>query len=259
MKENSKIQFAIKSALPDNSISQFVHSFWMVENTSGEDISSIVLPNGMVDMIVMKTHKNWSMLIRGIDTMPKRVTIAAGTKMASIGFKLLAVEYLFKEPIKDVLNEEKDLSNDFWQFEENDLKNLEAFCNKATQKIKTIPVESIDNRKQKLFQLIYDSHGSMPVKALSENVFWSCRQINRYFNEQFGISLKAYCNILRFGESIKHLSEGKLFPEHDFTDQNHFIKEIKKYAGVTPKVLSKNQDEQFINITAIKELPLKNG
>ena len=84
---------------------------------------------------------------------------------------------------------------------------------------------------------------------------WSSRQINRYFNQQFGISLKVYCNILRFGASFKHISEGKLFPEQNLTDQNHFIKEIKKYAGVKPKVLSKNKDNQFVNITAIKNLP----
>ena len=95
----------------------------------------------------------------------------------------------------------------------------------------------------------------MTVKELSEKVYWSSRQINRYFNQQFGVSLKAYCKILRFGASFKNISEGKLFPEQNFTDQNHFIKEIKKYAGVTPKALSKNKDDRFINIAAIKKLP----
>ena len=129
------------------------------------------------------------------------------------------------------------------------------WCKKVTQKIKSIAPENIDNRKKKLFELIYSSNGSITVKELSEKVYWSSRQINRYFNQQFGISLKAYCNILRFGASFKHISEGKLFPEQNFTDQNHFIKEIKKYAGVTPKELSKNKDDRFIDITAIKKFP----
>jgi AraC-like DNA-binding protein len=95
----------------------------------------------------------------------------------------------------------------------------------------------------------------MTVKELSGKVYWSSRQINRYFNQRFGVSLKTYCNILRFGASFKHISEGKLFPEQNFTDQNHFIKEIRKYAGVTPKELSKNENGQFVNITAIKNFP----
>jgi len=250
------MKLTIKSTLPDSSISHFVHSFWMLENKTGKDIPSTVLPNGMVDMILMKMNSaNWEMVVRGIDTMPGEVTIKAGTKMFSIGFRLLAVEYLFGKSIRDVLNGGKNISNDFWQFEEGDMSSLENFCNKATQKIKTISTENIDSRKQQLFELIYSSHGSITVKELSEKVYWSSRQINRYFNQQFGISLKAYCNILRFGSSFKHISEGKLFPEQNFTDQNHFIKEIKRYAGVTPKELSKNKGDRFINITAIKKFP----
>ncbi len=228
----------------------------MLENKTGKDIPSTILPNGMVDMTVIKTNSaNWKMLVRGIDTIPSRVTIAADTKIFTIGLKLLAVEYLLGNSIKDLLNEERNLTNNFWQFEESDLNSFGKFCSKATQKIKIISTANIDSRKKKLFELIYSSHGSIMVNKLSEKVYWSSRQINRYFNQQFGISPKAYCNILRLGASFKHISEGKLFPEQNFTDQNHFIKEIKKYAGVTPKELSKNKDNRFIDITAIKKFP----
>lgn len=157
------------------------------------------------------------------------------------------------DSIKDVLNGGKNLSDEIWQFEETDLNTFENFCSKATQIIKGIFIENIDNRKTKLFDLIYSSKGSLSVQELSDNVFWSSRQINRYFNQQFGISLKAYCNILRFGSSFKPISEGNLFPDQNFTDQNHFIKEIKKYSGVTPKELSKNVEDRFMDITAIKK------
>jgi AraC-like DNA-binding protein len=250
------MKLTIKSALPDNSISHFVHSFWMLENKTGKDIPSTVLPNGMVDLILIKINsRDWEIVVRGIDTIPSQVTIAANTKMFSIGLKLLAVEYLLGDSIKDVLNEGRNLTNERWAFEKKDLISLKSFCDKVTQKIKTISSEKIDNRKKKLFELIYSSQGSMTVKELSKKVYWSSRQINRYFNQQFGVSLKVYCNILRFGASFKHISEGKLFPEQNFTDQNHFIKEIKKYAGVTPKELSKNKNDQFVNITAIKNFP----
>jgi AraC-like DNA-binding protein len=250
------MNLAIKSDLPDNSISHFVHSFWMLENKTGKNIPSTILPNGMVDMTLMKMDsENWKMLLRGIDTEPSQVIIKKGTKIFTIGLKLLAVEYLLGDSIKNMLNEERNITNDFWQFEKSDLNSLETFCSKATQKIKTISTENIDSRKKKLFELIYSSHGSITVKELSEKVYWSSRQINRYFNQQFGLSPKAYCNILRLGASFKHISKGKLFPEQNFADQNHFIKEIKKYAGVTPKELNKNKDNRFIDITAIKNFP----
>jgi AraC-like DNA-binding protein len=250
------MKLTIKSNLPDHSISHFVHSFWMLENKSGKDIPSTVLPNGMVDITLLKMNsQKEELLVRGIETLPRQVTIMAGTTIFTIGLKLLAVEYLLGDSIKNVLNEGRTLTNDLWKFEQADFNNFENFCNKSTQKIKTILIESIDSRKLKLFELIYSSHGSMTVKELSEKVYWSSRQINRYFNQQFGISLKAYCNILRFGASFKHISEGQLFPQESFTDQNHFIKQIRKYAGVTPKELSKNKDDQFIDMVAIGKLP----
>ncbi len=250
------MELTIQSALPEESISHFVHSFWMLENQTGDDVPATVLPNGMADLILIKTNtQDWEIVIRGIDTKPSEVKIAANTKMFSIGFKLLAVEYLLHDSLKDVLNEGRKIANDFWQFEESDTLNLDSFCRKATQRISSAVPGDIDSRKQKLFELIYASEGSITVKELAEQVFWSSRQINRYFNQQFGISLKTYCNILRFGASFKHISDGDLFPGDNFTDQNHFIKEIKKYAGVTPKELSKNKDGQFVNITAIKTFP----
>jgi AraC-like DNA-binding protein len=250
------MKLTIKSNLPDHSISHFVHSFWMLENKTGKDIPSTVLPNGMVDITLLKMNsQKEELLVRGIETLPRQVTIMAGTTIFTIGLKLLAVEYLLSDSIKNVLNEGRTLTNDLWKFEQSDFHNFENFCNKSTQIIKTISIESIDSRKLKLFELIYSSHGSMTVKELSEKVYWSSRQINRYFNQQFGISLKAYCNILRFGASFKHISEGQLFPEESFTDQNHFIKQIKKYAGVTPKELSKNKDDQFIDMVSIGKLP----
>ncbi len=115
----------------------------------------------------------------------------------------------------------------------------------------TLVKPNIDSRKQKLFELIYSSNGSLPVKELSEKVYWGSRQINRYFNKQFGISLKAYCNILRFRASLQHIKKGKLFPELNFADQNHFIKEIKKFSGVVPKDLSKNQNDRFILLSTL--------
>jgi AraC-like DNA-binding protein len=246
----------IKSALPDNSISPFVHSFWMMENKTGRDIPSTILPNGMIDLSLMKIGAgNWKLILRGIDTVPRQVIIKAGTKIFTIGFKLLAVEYLLGNSIRDVLDADKILTGDLWEFKESDLSSFTKFCNKSTRNINAVPTKDVDSRKRKVFDLIYSSYGSITVREISEKSYWSSRQINRYFNDQFGLSPKTYCKLLRLGASFKHISEGKLSPEQNFTDQNHFIKEIKKYAGVTPKELSKNKDGRFIDITAIKKLP----
>lgn len=74
----------IKSALPDASISQFVHSFWMVENKTGKVIQATVLPNGTVDLVLIKESlANPKMLVR----MPSQVTIITNTQLFSVSFK----------------------------------------------------------------------------------------------------------------------------------------------------------------------------
>jgi AraC-like DNA-binding protein len=108
----------------------------------------------------------------------------------------------------------------------------------------------MDPRKRKLFELIHLSNGTYTVNELSNSVFWNSRQINRYFTKTFGLQLKSYCNILRFKASMAHLNEGNLFPELNFTDQAHFIKQVKKLSSVIPKELAKNINDRFIQLSA---------
>jgi len=63
--------------------------------------------------------------------------------------------------------------------------------------------------------------------------------------------VKAYCKILRFQASLEHIREGELYPQLNFTDQSHFIKEIKKLSGVSPKELHKNDNGRFLQFLAL--------
>ncbi|HWV29535.1 MAG TPA: hypothetical protein VN038_07775, partial [Dyadobacter sp.] len=45
--------------------------------------------------------------------------------------------------------------------------------------------------------------------------------------------------------------EGRLFPDENYADQSHFIREIKKYAGVVPKELERNKNDRFIQFSTL--------
>lgn len=145
------------------------------------------------------------------------------------------------------------MPDDFWGFNTNDLDDFEAFCAKVTRQIRSLLPAQTDKWKRRLFELIYSSNGDMKVAELCEQAGRSSRQINRYFDQQYGLSLKAYCNILRFRASLQHIAQGKLFPELNFTDQNHFIKAVKKFSGVVPKELAKNQNDRFLLLSTLKQ------
>jgi AraC-like DNA-binding protein len=242
-----------QSQKPDSSLSDYIESFWMLDNPS-ENKEVILLPDGRIDLIFSQSAKEpFDVVLLGIGTHPEQIVIAEKTKIFAVSFNLLATEYILHQSVSELLNSAKVLPIDFWNFNVDDLNDFEKFCEKISLKIKQELTQKIDERKLKLFDLIYSAKGSLTVKELSEKVIWSERQINRYFNQQFGISLKSYCGILRFRASFQHIKEGKLFPEQNFTDQSHFIKEIKKLSGFLPKELNQNKNDRFIQFSVLPE------
>lgn len=245
-------EIELRTLQPPVELVDFVESFWMLVNHSKKEHNIVVLPDGRFDIIFYRTkgcdHK---VVLKGLDTIPQQTKIPANTVFYSVSFKLLSIEYLLDVDVKSLINGGVFLPDDQWDINSNGLDNFDLFSNKISAALKNLIKPNIDGRKQQLFELIYSSNGTMPVAELSERVSWSSRQINRYFQQTFGIALKAYCNIFRFKSSLQHLKNGKLFPELNFTDQTHFIKEVKKMAGVTPKELSKNVNDRFILLSTI--------
>jgi AraC-like DNA-binding protein len=241
-----------KIITPDGPLSDFVESFWMVANLSELHKEIVVLPNALIDLSLSHSpSKSFHITLMGLESKAEEVLFAPKLVIFAISFKLLAVEYLLRNSISDLVNGVRVLPADFWGFNQEDLSDFENFYHKASTKIKELIGEEMDDRKRQLFELIYTSNGSMSVRELSEQVHWSSRQINRYFNQQFGISLKLYCGLLRFKASFAQLQDKRLFPEQNYTDQPHFIREVKKYSGVAPGELSKNQNDRFIQLSAL--------
>jgi len=242
----------LRTIKPPAGLNDFVESFWMISNKAANEHQIVILPDGRFDIIFSFNDKEFFQpTLKGLDIEPEQTAIPAKSNLYAISFKLLAIEYLLDEKAASLLNQGLNLPNGFWGISKNDLNDFTSFCEKASIKMTSLIKPGIDNRKKQLFNLIYASNGTLTVKELSEKVFWSSRQINRYFQQTFGISLKAYCNIIRFKSSLQHIKKGKLFPELNFTDQTHFIKEVKKMSGVTPKELSKNTNDRFILLSAI--------
>lgn len=241
-----------RSAKPESSLSDFVESFWMLDNPS-EAKEVILLPDGRIDLIFSQSPTEpFHIVLLGIGTHPEHVVITEKTKIFAVSFNLLAAEYILHQSVSELLNNATILPSDFWNFHVEDLNDFEKFCEKISIQIKKeLSAQKTDERKLRLFDHIYSSKGSLTVKELSEKVIWSERQINRYFNRQFGISLKSYCGILRFRASFQHIKEEKLFPEENFSDQSHFIKEIKKLSGFPPKELSQNKKDRFIQFSVL--------
>lgn len=237
---------------PKGALADFVYCFSSLQNISSMN-QAVIFPNGKIDLIFSRTDRQESFVaLLGLETKPK-YTNGEVSGFFSASFHPLAIEYLFKHPVADIINSGMLLPKDFWDICPDDLDNFEDFCTKITRKIRELLPSKIDERKRRLFQLVLASNGEIPVSELSEKVFWSQRQINRYFSHQFGLSLKEYCKILRFQASLTHIKNGELYPQLNFTDQSHFIKEIRHLSGVSPKELYKNENDRFLQFLAYEK------
>lgn len=241
---NNKFDF--RFIKPDKSLADFVYCFSSLQNIS--DVKKgVIIPNGKVDLLFSKTTNNQLQItLMGLETKAKLMPKQNISTFFAVNFNPLAVEYILYQPIADILNTGKLMPDNFWNFRVDDLNDFDSFCKKASQKIRLLIPKEPDERKRKLFEWIFETNGQIRIKELSEKISWSSRQINRYFSKQFGLSLKTYCNIIRFQASLPYIKEGNISPQLDFTDQSHFIKEIKKLSGVSPKELSENKNDRFL-------------
>ncbi len=242
---------SIKTELPEAYIAGFVDSFWALQNSGDSGKNVIVLPDGRIDLLFSKSATEpYHIILLGISTQPEQVVVAPHSVTFAISFKLPAIEYILQDTVADILDNAKNVALRFPHINADVLDDFDTFCCNATERIQQLIPQNLDNRKMKLFDLIYASKGDVSVKELSDQVYWSSRQISRYFNQKLGISIKYYCNIIRFRASFEHIKNGKLFPEGNYTDQSHFIKEIKKLSGVLPKDLYKNINDRFIQLAS---------
>jgi hypothetical protein len=133
---NKIVNLIFQSQKPEFSLSDFVESFWMLDNPS-EHKEVILLPDGRIDLIFSQSPTEpLHVVLLGIGTHPEHVIITEKTKIFAVSFNLLATEYILHQSISELLNSAKILPADFWNFFPTSLillgrlKNFQDFCQK---------------------------------------------------------------------------------------------------------------------------------
>ncbi|NRF38406.1 AraC family transcriptional regulator [Pedobacter foliorum] len=87
---------------------------------------------------------------------------------------------------------------------------------------------------------IQKSHGLIRIAELSKQVGVSETNLGVQFRDKVGFSAKAFSRIVRFNNVNSFIRKNnavnwqELVYKFDFFDQNHFIKEFKRFYGCTP-------------------------
>lgn len=245
-----------KEFQPDKLLTDFVKNYWWFENSTTEQLDFTILPDGCFDLIVsFDNYKQQEISLTGLWTKQVEVSIEPNRQLFGIRFKLLAVDYILQQNISAFCNSEQIKENDFWKLDKALFTDLEIEIEKLDKIMLSILDihKVIDSRKQNLFNLLYETNGEKTIEQYSQQVFWTSRQINRYFKDRFGIPLKSYCNILRCYASFRQIKKGQLYPEQNYFDQSHFIKDLKKHTGNNPTELFENKNDRFLQLATMTE------
>lgn len=241
---------------PSPKLSEYVHSFWMHRNSTQEAKTITLAPDGYFKIIIYYQHnKITRYFLSGLITKPKEAVITPQTIGIGCRFKILAPEYLIGREVASILNEELSLDPSYLNARHFDFENLEVLKEQWEKELlKIMPRKNPHDQKIRLSRLLYETMGSLSVSEVSNQIFWEQKQINRYLNKYVGTSLKTYLNIQRAYSSYFDIKKGKLSPDtNSFYDQSHFIKEIKKHTGVSPKEIYQKQEDKFKQINNIEK------
>ena len=103
-------------------------------------------------------------------------------------------------------------------------------------------------KEQLVNRIVYDlkdTESCRTIADLADRYSLSYKQLERLFQTYIGLSPKLYMRILRFNKTFRtfHQNQGQNRKLVDvayntgYFDQNHYIKEVKAFSGLTPSQL----------------------
>src|SRR5579871_3972026 len=142
--------FSYKFISPAKPLADFVESIGVFHNPSNEAKEVVVMPDGRIDLFFWKSAlEPFRVMLMGLETYPEQRIVPPHTLTFSVSFKPLAVEYILQTSIADILNSARNLADDFWNINSDDLKDFDIFSKTATKKIKQLLPDELDERKRK--------------------------------------------------------------------------------------------------------------
>lgn len=189
----------------------------------------------------------------GLWTMEKEFIVPPNTTNIGCRLKILAPEYLLSREIASLLNTFEYLDKSYLGVGSFDLADFNSIVMQWEKElIKKISSKEILPQKLRFSKLLYEINGNISATDVSAQIFWTNRQINRYLNRYLGISLKTYLNIQKCYELYTDIRQGKLYPNKEYFDQAHLIKEVRKHTGHSPGLLYKGKNDRFIQLKHIR-------
>ena len=272
----SKMQF-----FPSDLLRPFVKSYTLV--TIDRDLTDEVFyPSGYVDLVINVSEGSATTIIDGRArrtpgvellgqlTLPSRLTVSKGTSVLIARIYPHACPLFFPNPMSEFTNFATDAYGIFSRAI-NDFYYSLMEAGSLTEKVNALDRWLADQLKQnekrykktmligQICTHICNTDGAFDSTALTKSYGLSERYIQQLFLDHVGIAPSAFFSVHRFNKSLQlvlssNLSLTSVAYDCGYYDQAHFIREFRKFTGITPfdarASLSANGEEfqQAVNI-----------
>ncbi|WP_223700940.1 AraC family transcriptional regulator [Sutcliffiella deserti] len=237
----------------------WIENYWQVQLHTGEFMKNeTILPNGKIEMIFAlegnykvgnrKTYSVKHSWLSGIQHEPLHIQYNGASNLIGIRFHPHGLFPFLPIPINETINQVEPLSLLLGELANEIYENLceSKSIAEVFNKLDRYLISRISSKKEKQHSVVQQGinylkkHPTTSFSNLAFQLGYSDRHFNRIFKDQTGISPKLMARIFRFEQSClrlfdqKELEGSSFVQELGYYDQSHFIKEFKRFSGMTP-------------------------
>ena len=249
----------IKRYNVENSIlKNFIKFYWLMESDHEISIDNKLLPANNTDIIINYSNpvtyeKDRNSVIpdrvhfNGIRSSTEIIKQSGKVKVFGISFYPHGIYPLLKVPMKEFTGKVEDLDNvlgDFSGFIADIMADNNISAEERIRVMEKIILEKmdcgcLDNKEKMVFSDFYVN--SKSVKDFCSKSGINIKYLERLFFKYTGVSPKVFSRITRFQRISREMlyyrnynNLTELAYDGEYYDQTHFIKEFRKFSGVTP-------------------------
>lgn len=239
--------------LPHPLLHDYIKTYWYFKYDDGVGQPFDIMPDGYFDMII-SLEDNCIADVTLVGIWNQLVTVQRKKwEVIGIRFKPLALSVLLDMSISDLLDDSSSVDLSDWQLNKNFIDDaintshnsfITYLDNHFLSKLR-LNIHKYDKRLAALFHLVDNSQGTISVQTISDSIGMSTRQMQRRVTDMLGLGTKDYARIVRFKNNLELIKDDPSNFQGYF-DQAHFIKEFKKYTGITPSQVDLNNSVRFL-------------
>lgn len=246
---------------PSVRLHPFIRYYWILY--TNENLDVLTFPIGCPQLIFHRRSRFYIpalvaeqaiFSISGQVNFPARIQSSGDVETIAVVFYPHAIGTMFNIPVSTFYNQEIDgyslgdkklniLADEVLNAEDS-IEAIKLIENCLLSRLAESGIYNFNRVGVSLKHLFLDN--AISVENMAQLACLSRKQFERVFFNAVGMKPKEYSNVARFQKSLWLMQNGN----HDFSDiayscgysdQSHFIRECRRYSGVTPEKLLKTQ------------------